>query len=90
MIELVSSAAEKAVPTAPLLELGGDGWTLGSHVDGLVQKFDILAPWVNQVIHIYIYIYIWVFRVRFPGDLGSLVKWEAELLKLILKVTMGG
>ena len=26
MIELVSSAAEKAVPTAPLLELGGDGW----------------------------------------------------------------
>ena len=31
MIELVSSAAEKAVPTAPLLELGGDGWTLGAN-----------------------------------------------------------
>jgi hypothetical protein len=26
MVDLVSQAAEKAVPAAPLLELGGDGW----------------------------------------------------------------
>ena len=30
MVDLVSQAAEKAVPTAPLLELGGDGWPLGA------------------------------------------------------------
>ena len=31
MVDLVSQAAEKAVPAAPLLELGGDGW-LGAQV----------------------------------------------------------
>ena len=64
MIELVSSAAEKAVPTAPLLELGGDGWTLGEGMGriscGWVMKFD-------RGTFLTIYIYIFVGSVGFPG-----------------------
>ena len=72
MIELVSSAAEKAVPTAPLLELGGDGWTLGEGMGriscGWVMKFD-RGTFLTIYIYIYIYIYIHIFvgSVGFPG-----------------------
>ena len=67
MIELVSSAAEKAVPTAPLLELGGDGWTLGAETTcfgtfGLEDPRD-MAPLPGDIYiyyHIFLYLYIYM------------------------------
>eukprot|EP00435_Cladocopium_sp_Y103_P069426 s200_g33.t1 len=38
MVELVSQAAEKAVPTAPLLELGGDGWLVMANINAHLME----------------------------------------------------
>lgn len=38
MVDLVSQAAEKAVPAAPLLELGGDGWLVMANINAHLME----------------------------------------------------
>ncbi|CAK9108220.1 Hypothetical protein SCF082_LOCUS50345 [Durusdinium trenchii] len=38
MVELVSQAAEKASPSAPLLELGGDGWLVMANINAHLME----------------------------------------------------
>ena len=45
MVDLVSQAAEKALPQAPLLELGGDGWLVMANINAhLMERMSETCP----------------------------------------------